>query len=416
MALNVAVIDGMTSSTAGDLTSLLSSLLSQEGVVITDGTDLDVTQADTPALSVEVKAGTCFVTNDGFTKNNGEVKHWHVTVTADEEVSVDSNSSGSTRIDAICVKVDTAVTPDSTASNVATLVAVKGTPGAGNPVIPDNHLLLAYISVEDSETQILDADITDSRQYFGVALPHTSGLRLQDTGGAVDAQLYEDTTGDIYLVGSKSGGGIRIRQATGAVQKRDSHTQDWGAMGAMSDEGAYVKPISDGDSIRAYDNAGGSDYAELDHDGTDAKLNSGAGHIVLTPASSKLVKVAVLEQNAAGTNTYRNNAVILTGWGTMVGGTNSGLFNNEGVSFGITFTTVPMVLISFAGRDITGTKPTTLEAHTEYPGYLSNHVYAITTAGFTAAYSVSAKGDVSGALSSAGAYYAYCWIAIGTLS
>ena len=66
-------------------------------------------------------------------------------------------------------------------------------------------------------------------------------------------------------------------------------------------------------------------------------------HITLTPGASKLVKVAVLEQSTAGTNTYRNNAIILTGYKTSTVG--SGAANVSGsVTFGITFTTSPVAI------------------------------------------------------------------------
>lgn len=228
MGLNVAIIDGMTSCTAGDLTNLATSLLTDEGVVLTDNDDLLVEQSGTPGLSVLVSKGTCYVKNSNFTKHNGEIKYWHVTLDADGSVSIDANSSGSTRIDAICVKIDTGVSPDATASNVATLVAVKGTPGAGNPTIPDNHLLLAYVSVEDGETQILDADITDSRVYVGLSVAYgTVGFNLQDTEGTISARLYEDSDGKVILTGLKSGGGIRIDQVNNVVEKRGSVSDDW---------------------------------------------------------------------------------------------------------------------------------------------------------------------------------------------
>lgn len=233
MGLNVAIIDGMTSCTAGDLTNLATSLLTDEGVILTDNNDLYVEQSGTPGLSVIVNPGTCYVKNSNFTKHNGEIKYWHVTVDADTTVSIDANSSGSTRIDAICVKIDTGVSPDATASNVATLVAVKGTPGAGNPTIPDNHLLLSYVNVDDGETQILNADITDSRVYIGLSVAYgTVGFNLQDTAGSVSARLYEDSDGKVILTGLKSGGGLRIDQVNNVVEKRGSSSDAWEEIGA----------------------------------------------------------------------------------------------------------------------------------------------------------------------------------------
>lgn len=90
-------------------------------------------------------------------------------------------------------------------------------------------------------------------------------------------------------------------------------------------------------------------------DAKDIKFASGVklervdGHLVLTPESSKLVKTTALEQSTGGTNTYRNNAIILTGFDQWTGSaTNAG---NNAVTFGITFTTTPVLVISLAQAD-----------------------------------------------------------------
>lgn len=170
MAKYVALIDGMDSASAADLSGWAEAIFSSEGVFAIGG-ELAVSESDTPGMSVKVQDGQCLVLRDAYVDNDNTQKFWHVIVTADEDVTIDNNSSGSTRIDRICVKIDTAAVPDANASNVATLVAVKGTPGAGAPTVPDNHVLLAQVSVEDSETTILDADITDERTYLSVGIP-----------------------------------------------------------------------------------------------------------------------------------------------------------------------------------------------------------------------------------------------------
>lgn len=170
MSRYVTLIDGMDSASAADLMGWAEGVFSSEGIFAIGG-ELEVTQSDTPGMSVEVQDGQCLVLRDAYVDNDNTQKFWQVIVTAAEDVTIDNNSSGSTRIDRICVKIDTAATPDANASNVATLVAVKGTPAAGAPAVPDNHLSLAQVSVEDSETQILNADITDERAYLSVGVP-----------------------------------------------------------------------------------------------------------------------------------------------------------------------------------------------------------------------------------------------------
>lgn len=219
MAKYVAVIDGMTSSTAGDLTSLSSNLITQEGVVVASGTDLQVTQADTPALSVEVQPGSCYILRDAYVASDNTIRYWHAVLTAAEEVVITSNSSGQVRVDRICAKINTSVTVDASASNVFELVAVAGTPGAGAPATPDNHLSLATVSVDDGETQILTADITDTRVFIGLGLPYGSeGYRFYDTAGAKAARVYQDSDGIMYLNDGKSSTAVRFNPSTNDVE------------------------------------------------------------------------------------------------------------------------------------------------------------------------------------------------------
>ena len=210
MAIYVAAIDGMTSHEAADAVSFQTSLVSQEGVTLKTGTDLQVQAQGTPDMTVKVKKGSCYVLRDAYVDADNTLKFWHVVVTADTNVTITTNASGSTRIDRVCVKVDTGATPDAAASNVATLVAVAGTPGAGAPTVPDNHLSLAQVSITDGETEIASGDITDERTFIGLVLPYAEGYRLTDTGGNKDAQLYETAAGVVVLRSVRSGGAMGI--------------------------------------------------------------------------------------------------------------------------------------------------------------------------------------------------------------
>lgn len=124
----------------------------------------------------------------------------------------------------------------------------------------------------------------------------------------------------------------------------------------MTDAGAYVKPATDGDEIRAY-HSDGTSYVELQNDGTDSKINSGTGHIVLTPASSKLVKTSVY-LNANTSNSYQNNTVILVGW-VRVSAT-AATSASSTVTFGLTFSSAPIIggLAAGPSRDDASLAPT----------------------------------------------------------
>jgi len=190
-----------------------------EGVRDLDGGELLVHQATSPGLSVEIDDGVGYVFNnqyDGITAT--QIKFWDVVVQTADPLTISANSSGQTRIDAICLKVDVVTTPDEFASNIATLVVVEGTPGGGIPSIPNYHLRLANVTVVDGETTILDADISDTRtqltfrnSFIGSAVP--SGLIAMWSGTLVSIPsgwaLCDGTSGtpdlrDRFIVGAGS--------------------------------------------------------------------------------------------------------------------------------------------------------------------------------------------------------------------
>src|SRR5690606_19243390 len=85
----------------------------------------------------------------------------------------------STRIDLIAIKVDTTVTdanPDNT--GVASLVVVEGTPGAGVPATPANHIALYQVTIVNGETEITDAEVTDVREEAVLNIPDASITNL----------------------------------------------------------------------------------------------------------------------------------------------------------------------------------------------------------------------------------------------
>ncbi len=176
----VRAIDGMTNHTAGDLRSTIGDLIGTEGVLDLS-THLEVTENDTPDMSVNVAPGVAYVLNDDWTEFASLQKYWDVLVDAEENAVITANSSGSTRYDLICLFVDTTVDPDANASNVATVKVVAGTPGAGQPATPDNHLLLAVIEVADGATTIETDDITDSRVQMAYSIKTLGVTNLTST-------------------------------------------------------------------------------------------------------------------------------------------------------------------------------------------------------------------------------------------
>ena len=172
MTINVRIRDGMCpdpttgegGATEGDIRGSFSDIIDVVGVKDLVGGHCAVTENSPAALSVLVAPGIVYVPNADYDElDSNEPKFYEAIIDAEGEVAIAENTSGSTRIDLICVKVDKTITPDEHASNIATLVAVAGTPGAGAPTLPDNYAKLAEVEVANGASTIVTADITDSR-------------------------------------------------------------------------------------------------------------------------------------------------------------------------------------------------------------------------------------------------------------
>jgi len=196
MSIYLRIRNGMTNATEGDVRGNINDLLIQGGII--DADHLLVSEADTPAMEVKVAPGIFYVPNSSWTEFSYEIRFWDGLLDAEEIVSISSNPSGSTRIDLIAVKVDTTVVSDANSSNVASIVVVEGTPGAGAPATPANHLKLAEVTVASGATSITNANISDSRTYIKMSLiaPTISSLTLTspvlNTGVSGTAVLDED--------------------------------------------------------------------------------------------------------------------------------------------------------------------------------------------------------------------------------
>jgi len=219
MTIHVRAVDGMTSHDAADVTQLETQFLSQEGVVGITGNDLLVEAQASPDMTVKVSPGSCFVLRDANADNDNTLRYWNVIVDAITNVTIPTADISNDRIDLICVKIDTGASPNAGATNIATLVAVEGTP-AGSPTapaVPNNHLKIAEISVPASDTTISSGQITDSRTFIGLQLPYAHGYRLKDTSGSLDTQIYEDSTGKVIIKGQRNLASVSIDQVNNKI-------------------------------------------------------------------------------------------------------------------------------------------------------------------------------------------------------
>lgn len=154
-----------TGASDADLYQLANDFVAQPGVVDKEGGDGKVTESDTPGLSVKIQKGTFYVLNSSWEANSFEPKYYQVVVDADEDLAISSNSSGDTRFDLVCLKIDKITVPNDDASNVCPYVKVEGTPGDPAPALPDDYLLLGTLEIPDgTTTEILDAMIEDGRE------------------------------------------------------------------------------------------------------------------------------------------------------------------------------------------------------------------------------------------------------------
>lgn len=192
MATYVRMIDGMSNVTVDDELTFQTNFLNDEGIVVQSGTDLQVQAQAAPDLTVKVKTGSGYIKRDAWTANSGTLKFWEAVLDADANVTIPANNSGGTIRRIICMKIDTGVSPDANASNVASLVVVSGTSGGGDPTIPDNHLPLARIIHANADTSIASGDISDLRTVAGLK---ADSLRAASTNG--DLVLSGNGTGKV---------------------------------------------------------------------------------------------------------------------------------------------------------------------------------------------------------------------------
>jgi len=176
-----------------ELSDFATDFVSQPGVIRQNGVLGFLAEELSPLNGRKINittGGKAYVLNDSYAANGTNPKYWLTRFSgAIEELSFAANSSGSTRIDLICIKVDTTVpsaNPDNT--GVASLVVVQGNPGAGVPATPANHLALWQVTCANGYTQLTNANLTDVRTEAVLYIPD-GGV---DTTQIADAAVTKD--------------------------------------------------------------------------------------------------------------------------------------------------------------------------------------------------------------------------------
>lgn len=162
----------MTTADEADIQHIDSDFLTGAGVVDL-ATDCIVTQDTGSNRNVLISSGVVYVRNSAFAKAQGLARFITGEVDSSTTLAIDPNTTLATRIDYVCAKYDSAVTPDAQASNsVISIVNVKGTVNGVAPTLPSNHIPLAQLTLALNFTGIGNADITDLRVQTGITTPH----------------------------------------------------------------------------------------------------------------------------------------------------------------------------------------------------------------------------------------------------
>jgi len=176
----------------GYIKGAISDIINVCGVAKLSDDHLLVTETTPNDLTVLVTPGVGYIPNSAYDQENADtVRFWEAVIDdsdGDNIAIIAPNTSGSTRIDKICLKLDTTIVPDEYASNIATIVVVQGTPGAGSPTTPAKHLELAEVTVLNGATYVENADIADLRVQITIDpdfLPLTS-VPVKTTGAAIN--------------------------------------------------------------------------------------------------------------------------------------------------------------------------------------------------------------------------------------
>jgi len=218
MATKVHIINSNQADYTDSEFSFLQAQLFSEGVFDLENNNDDLlVEENTPQdLSVDVKPGGALIE---YLKNSIT---WKVVAqsNATENVAITANTSGSDRVDAIVVHLNQDE-PNELKNNVATIEVVDG---SGPTALTDNDIdtalgdtnwyRLADVTVPDSATQILNANIADTRTPVNIGLNKASGYISNYLGnganmlGVLNSPVNEDilpdtpSTYDIGAVGN----------------------------------------------------------------------------------------------------------------------------------------------------------------------------------------------------------------------
>lgn len=180
--------------------SIVGAVSNTSGVAPSTG-NLAVNAQGTPNMTVRVSGGIAYII---ATPTGGLSQQTRFSMDSYEDVTINSNSSGSTKYDWVYVKLDPAklANPAVDASDVATLITSRSTSAtADNGTPPTYGYCLAVVTVVNNATSIANSSIKDMRvatsTSFGVVrfLPMTTTQRDAVPQPVAGMVVYNTTTG-----------------------------------------------------------------------------------------------------------------------------------------------------------------------------------------------------------------------------
>lgn len=240
---------GATQHSEDLLDFLMSRIVSVSGVTKLGGSNMLVEQQTVPNMTVKVNMGyAMLMVSDGS-------KVYPVRIdTSAENVTITANASGNSRIDAIVLYQDLGASPNATATNVAKLIAIAGTP-AGSPVAPldatiqatigasNPFIRLANVTVASGAVSIVTANITDTRvratmpkvrkDYYvltdgaTIAIDYENGSKQQVTLGGnrtISAPTNMQAGDELWLKLIQDGTGTRVPVWFANIDWQDADT------------------------------------------------------------------------------------------------------------------------------------------------------------------------------------------------
>lgn len=216
--------------------------------------------------------------------------------------------------------------------------------------------------------RVAGSAVIDIQNWLGTNSA-SNGLFNSYTAGQQPLPIKSGTLGTIISSGTINNGIFGSQSASGGTFTAPT------LAGLGTNSGTILNGVYNNPKTGTLINIGG---LSLKDNGSVTQTGT-ADHITLTPGASKLVRTSVLQQNGT-TNSYVNNAAIQNGWTWMAGANGTMTAFTQTITFGVNFTSPPIVTIGQLGAKV-GSDPTTITDGTQTGTSLAAYLIQITSLG-----------------------------------